>query len=886
MKLKVLIIVLLILAGIVFGEGRDSNTSKRLGAKALRSTETIVIDGRLSETVWQRMDNCFSNFLQRDPVEGAQPTERTEVRIAYDDEALYVGARMYDSHPDSIVARLSRRDNSSSSDIIYFYIDPYLDHRTGNYFGVNAAGTLFDGTLYNDDWSDNSWDGVWEAKSSIDSLGWVAEMRIPYSQLRFHKADSYVWAINVERMIQRKNEDDYITFTPKDGSGFVSRFPEIQGIEHITPPGRVELLPYIIGKAEYLRHDAEDPFIKNSRYTPGLGLDFKMGLGSNLTLNATVNPDFGQVEVDPAVVNLSDVETFYQEKRPFFIEGSSIFNFGRGGAVNYWGFNWPEPNLFYSRRIGRAPQGSLPDNDYSDVPSGAHILGAAKLTGKMSNNWNIGAISALTMRESAEMQYEGKKSTLEVEPLTYYGVYRAQKDFNDGRQGLGFLATQSSRFFKEDWLRSDINSSALALGLDGWTFLDSDKEWVISGYMEGTRVTGTKERITDLQMNSQHYLQRPDRKYIHVDSSATSLSGYAGRFYVVKQKGNFFVNTALGFIDPRFDVNDAGYMSRGDVINMHAGAGYKWTEPNKTFRYLELGGAFFRSYDFDKNIIWEGLFHFGSITFSNYYYANWNLAYNPRTISNRRTRGGPLTLNESGSQVNFYWHSDDRKGLVIGNGYDYYGSRDGSNQWDTYWEIQWRPGANFSISITPEFSGLVENTQWVDSYEDAAARATYGTRYIFAKMEQLTAAAGIRVNWIFTPQLSLQLYMQPLISSGDYTDFKMLSRPGSMDYDNYGKGNSTIVKDGDEYTVDADGAANPAEAYTFDNPSFNYKSLRGNAVLRWEYMPGSILYLVWTQNRDESDTDGQFKFGRSLNRLVNTRADNIFMMKFTYWFNM
>ncbi|HEX2960512.1 MAG TPA: DUF5916 domain-containing protein [Ignavibacteriales bacterium] len=886
MKLKLLVIIILILSGIVFGEGRDSNTLKRLGAKALRTSETIVIDGRLTEEVWKHNDNCFSNFTQRDPVEGAQPTEKTEIRIAYDDDALYVGARMYDSHPDSIVARLSRRDNSSSSDIIYFYIDPYLDRQTGNYFGVNAAGTLYDGTLYNDNWNDDTWDGVWEAKTNIDQTGWTAEMRIPYSQLRFQKAQSYIWAINVERMIQRKNEDDYITFTPKDGNGFVSRFPELQGIENISPSGRMEVVPYVIGKAEYLKHDKEDPFNKGSKYTPGLGVDIRTSLGSNLILNATVNPDFGQVEVDPAVVNLSDVETFYQEKRPFFVEGSSVFNFGQGGGTNYWGFNWPGPKIFYSRRIGRSPQGSLPDNDYSDVPAGAHILGAAKLTGRLGNNWNIGAISALTMREFADIQYEGKKSTLQVEPLSYYGVYRAQKDFNDGKQGIGFLATQVNRFFNDERLKSDINSSAQVLGLDGWTFLDGNKEWVVSGYVAGSNVNGTKERITDLQRNSQHYFQRPDVSYIHVDSSATSLTGYAGRFYLIKQKGNMFVNAAFGFITPEYDVNDAGFIGNADVINMHFGAGYKWTEPNRFFRYLELGGALFRNYDFGKTITWEGLFHFGSITLSNYYGANWNLAYNPQTISSRKTRGGPYALVAPGYQADFYWNSDNRKTFVFGNGYDYYGREDGSDQWDTYVELTWRPGANFSLSVSPQIERDIAQLQWVDAYDDAAAKATYGRRYIFAKMDQMTFSAGIRMNWIFTPQLSLQLYMQPLISSGDYTGLKSLSRARSMDYEKFGTGTSTISKNGNEYTVDADGTAGPAEAYTFDDPNFNYKSLRGNAVLRWEYKPGSILYFVWTQSRSDDEENGQFNFGRSLSRLVNTRGDNVFMVKFTYWFNM
>ncbi|MGE5439176.1 MAG: DUF5916 domain-containing protein [Bacteroidota bacterium] len=885
--MKFFTLCLLCISSIIYGSSRDSEAIKKLAARAARTSSMVTIDGELSEPVWQRQDNCFSNLIQRDPTEGAQPTERTEIRIAYDDEALYVGARMYDSRPDSIIARLGRRDDNVSSDMIYFFIDSYLDRRTGNYFGINAAGTLFDGTLYNDEWDDNSWDGVWEGSARIDDKGWTAEIKIPYSQLRFHKADQYVWGVDFKRIIQRKNESDYIVFTPKNGSGFVSRFPELDGIENIVPPGRIELVPYTIGKAEYLNHDENDPFNKGSKYTPGIGADLKVGFGSNLTLNATINPDFGQVEVDPAVVNLSDVETFYQEKRPFFVEGSSIFEFGFGGARNYWGFNWPGPNLFYSRRIGRSPQGSLPDNDYENVPAGAHILGAAKLTGKVWNNWNIGAVSALTMREHAEIQYEGKRSELEVEPLSYYGVFRMQRDFNEGRQGLGFITTYTNRFFKEQRLREDINSNAGVFGLDGWSFIDDDKAWVLTGWAAASRVTGSRERITELQRNSQHYFQRPDAAHLGVDSSATSLSGYAGRFYINKQKGNFFFNSAFGFLSPGFDVNDAGYNSRSDVINMHIGGGYKWTETSSFYRYLELGGALFRSYDFGKNVIWEGIFHFGTWNFLNYYSANWNLAYNPQTISNRGTRGGPLSLNPSGYQINLGLTSDSRKSWVFSNYYNYYGSSDGGDDWSIEFGAEWRPGANISVSLTPSFAHSLSITQWVDKFSDPAATATFGSRYVFARMDQTTVSAAIRLNWTFTPQLSLQLYMQPLISAGNYQGFKELARPGTMDYNVYGAyGASTIKKDGTEYTVDPDGAANPAGAFTFDDPSFNFKSLRGNAVLRWEYHPGSILYLVWTQSRSESEDDGNFNFGRSFNRLMNTRADNIFMVKFTYWFNM
>jgi hypothetical protein len=542
--MKLLALIALLPTAALSTESPDTLSTQHIQVHAVRLAEPIILDGVLAEGVWKSPDAVIA-FYQREPDEGKPASERTEVRVAYDDDAIYIGARMFDSAPDSIVARLGRRDVQTNSDELDVFIDPYHDHRDGFYFGVNAAGTLLDGVLYNDEWSDNSWDGVWEGKAHIDDQGWVVEMRIPFSQLRFKNQTVYTWGINFERDIGRKNERSFVVFTPKNGSGFVSRFPDLVGIERIEPPHRFEVLPYLTTRAEYTDHSMGDPFNSGSKYIPGTGADLKIGLGGNLTLDGTINPDFGQVEVDPAVVNLSDAETFFQEKRPFFIEGATTFDFGHGGSNNFWSFNWWEPTLFYSRRIGRAPQGELPSYDYADIPIGTHILGAAKLTGKVADSWNIGAIQALTGREYADFQSSGVRSHQEVEPLTYYGVGRAQRDFNDGRQGVGVLTTLALRNFSGQSLRDQINSSALVTGLDGWTFLDSDKTYVLTGWTALSRVAGNRTQMIALQESSRHYFQRPDATEVHVDSAATSLTGYAGRFMINKQKGNVVLNTAF-----------------------------------------------------------------------------------------------------------------------------------------------------------------------------------------------------------------------------------------------------------------------------------------------------------------------------------------------------
>lgn len=842
----------------------------------------VIIDGILNEPIWQNKPSVDA-FIQKEPTEGALPSERTEAYIAFDDEALYIAARMYDAHPDSIIARLTRRDNVVTADRLLIYLDPYHDQRSGFYFTINAAGILTDGILYNDDWNDNSWDAVWEGKACIDEKGWTVEVRIPFSQLRFKNTESQVWGINLKRIIARRNEEDNLIRVPKNENGFVSRFINLYGLDGIKPVSKIEILPYVTGKAEYLRHTPGDPFNDGSQYTPDIGADLKMGIGNNLTLNATVNPDFGQVEIDPAVLNLSDVETYYSEKRPFFTEGSSVFNFGNGGAGNFWSFNWGSPNLFYSRRIGRTPHGSAPGNaDFANVPSGTHILGAAKLTGKVWDDWNLGVIQGLTRREYADYQVNGVKAQAEVEPLAYYSVARLQREMNSSRQGIGILATYTGRNFKDESLADITNKSALTFGIDGWTSLDTSKTWVFTGYSEFSHVQGTKQQIISLQENSQHYFQRPDMSYIHVDSNRTALTGYAGRFYLIKQKGDLFINSAFGFISPEFDCNDLGFLSYANVINMHVGGGYDWTTPTSYYHFLELGLFYFRNLDYDWNKTAEGIFTYGNYQLPNYYFISWNYCYNPATINNRRTRGGPLSINPAGWQVNLSANSDDRKSLV-GNVsfFSYQAANENNIEYDLGFE--YRPASNIDVSISPFYNRELTNAMYVGTQGDKTATATYGSRYVFGTMDQKTIGAGIRLNWTFTPMLNLQLYVQPLLSTGTYSGIKELARPRSFMFNQYQ--NIQYNKDDNTYTIDPDGAG-PAGAFTINNPDFNFKSLRGNAVLRWEYMPGSVFYFVWTQSRSDVESTGDFSLRKSFSGLTDIHPDNIFAMKFTYWFNM
>jgi hypothetical protein len=882
MKVFKLIFLISALIDSAVSGSNDSLSTKNVIVQASRTSEIINIDGLLTESTWKTTVGV-SNFIQRDPLEGLEATERSEVFLAYDTDALYVAAILYDSSPDSIIARLARRDVGTNDDIFGVFLDPHYDRRSGYYFGVSAAGNQYDGVLFNDKWDDDSWDAVWESSVNINGEGWSCEFRIPFSQMRFEENEKHTWGVNFRRDISRKNEIDYLVYIPKNEQVFVSRFYDLVGIENIKTSNTMEILPYVIGKAEYIQHPAGDPFNDGSEYSPGAGGDIKISIGSNLKLNATINPDFGQVEIDPAVINLSDVETYYDEKRPFFLEGSTIFNFGQGGATNYWSFNWGNPQFFYSRRIGRTPQGSLPDADYSDVPLGTHILGAAKLTGKIGDNWTLGTIQAVTKKEFAEQQTDGNRSEIEVEPLTYYGVLRIQKEIAEGQQGIGGIATLTARKFDDERLMDEINKNAFTSGIDGWTFLDASRSWVFAGALGYTHITGTNERMIDLQSNSQHYFQRPDAKVIRLDSNATSLTGYGGRFVLNKQKGNFFFNSAFGFLSPGFDVNDIGFFYRADVINTHVGAGYFWSDPTELYRYFEFGGALFGNWDFDYNRTGGGVFHFASLQFLNYYWLNWQFGYYPESINNRLTRGGPLVLNPKGLEVNLNANTDSRKSWVVNLGYSFGGKLDYPFYWQLNAGLEIRPASNILVSISPFYQKDNEFSQWVDVFDDPTATNTYNKRYVFAQLDQNTFGAGIRLNWTFTPKLSLQIYMQPLISSGDYKDYKELAQSRTYEFNSYKI--SELEQSKEEFFVDPDGDG-PSQGFIISNPDFNYKSLRGNAVLRWEYLPGSVIYFVWTQTRTDLEDIGDFRIKKSFDRLVDAHPDNIFMIKFTYWFNI
>jgi hypothetical protein len=843
----------------------------------------IVLDGRLTEEPWLTAP-AAGDFRQRDPDEGQPATERTEVRVLFDDAAVYIGARLFDRTPADIVRRLSRRDEGIDADYVEILIDPRHDHLTGAVFTVSAAASRRDGIVHNDSWVDHSWDAVWDSAVSVDDQGWVAEVRIPFSQLRFPAGTSQTWGLNLARFIRRKNELAVWELVPKNESGMASRMGHLAGLDGIAPRRHLELLPY--GTAR-LGQDATvaaaDPFHGGLQGLGGTGLDLKWGVTSDLTVDATVNPDFGQVEVDPAVVNLSAFETFFQEKRPFFIEGSQTFgNFARNGANNNWGFNRSTPDFTYFRRIGRAPQGPA-NGEFVDRPTETTILGAGKLTGKTKNGWIIGVLDAVTSRESATVEAGGRRQEVEVEPTSNYLIARARRDVGE-RGGYGGIVTSVTRRFETLSLVDRLASSAHVAGADGYIFLDRRKDWVITGGFAGSWINGSAAAIEQLQRASARYYQRPDARHVRVDSTAHSLSGWDGEINLNKNSGDKRVNASLWGVSPGFDSNDAGFSTMSDRAGGHAVFTWQKPTPDRVTRSRWLGVAKFWTWNFNRELQSNGYATFTNATLLNYWEVGGNFFYFHRTDDDRGTRGGPSMQDPGGWFANLFMGTDRRKLISVGVNGGRSSNPEGGWNADASLEVTIKPSPRLTVSTGPSLNRSFGLAQYVTTVTDPTSAVTFGGRYVFGEIEQTQVVMTTRVAAIFSPTLSLQVYAQPLLAVGAYRNFKQLAVPRSFSFTRYGADAGTIAYDAasSTYAVDPDGAG-PAPRFTFGNPDFNFKSLRFNAILRWEWRLGSTFYAAFTQERVDFADAGTFRLGRDAGALFGAPSNNVFLVKVAYW---
>jgi hypothetical protein len=856
---------------------------------AFRLEQPVTLDGRLDDPAWQRPGE--TRLVQNDPDNGAPPRHPTEFWVAYDDEALHIAARLYDSAPDSIAARLGRRDSWPSSDWVFVNLDTFNDDRTAFSFSVNPAGVMGDSALYNDGWGDHSWDGVWQAATRVDDEGWCLEMRIPFSQLKFPDQEDQVWGMNFSRRILRYNERDELFHRPRGEGGYGSRFPDLVGIRGIAPDARAEIRAYGLVQAEMLDPDPDDPFQGDPQLSGNAGLDLKTALSNNLTLNATVNPDFGQVEVDPAVVNLSAYETYFPEKRPFFVEDANVFRFGQEGTRSNWNFNWMDPLLFYSRRVGRPPQISIDgDPDWIDRPQHATILGAAKLSGKVGQT-SVGAVTAITARERAHLQTDGVSSTQVVEPLTSYSVLRARWARPDGHRGLGGMITGTVRDLDDPQSQTALDRRALVAGVDGWTRLDDEGIWALKGYLAFSRVTGSAEAIDDLQTSSGHYYQRPDADHLDHDPNATTLQGWRGRLALNKESGSWRFNSALGYSSPGYEINDLGFLPYTDAINASLVGGYSWLEPNRVFRDQSLFLTTYQTWDTGGHRDNGGFGAFWWGTLANFWNLDAMVFFNPEHDDLRATRGGPRMRAPAYREARLGVSTDRRRAWSVGVSVRADRDDGGSRSASGSLSLDLDPLAALHLSVGPSYRWEHDDAQWYDAVDDPAMTATFGTRHVFADLEYRQFSLETRIDWTFTPRLTLQTYVQPLIATGRYSDLKELSRPGAYEFHRYGQdpGSSLVFDpDGDAdapYLVTPAGGTD-ADAFRLPDRDFNFKSLRVNLVLRWEYAAGSTFYLVWTQDRVDTGHPGEFRLGRDTRALLDAPGEDIVMVKVSRYFSL
>ena len=871
--------------------------------RAQRSTSPLQIDGRLDEEVWTAAP-AAGNFVQGEPIEGAPARHRTEVRVLYDEQALYVGARMYDDAPRAIARQLVRRDEGGQFDYLELSLDPDLDLRTGYLFQISAAGVQGDAYLFEDVRDDRSWNAVWESAVQVDDQGWTAELRIPLSQIRYlPSSNPQDWGINFTRRRVASNERSYFSLESRRRYGRVSVFGRLTGLELAQGVSRLELRPYVLTRGRTGPVEEGNPFQQPRDANASVGLDARYGIGANFTLDATVNPDFGQVEVDPAVINLSAFETFYPERRPFFVEDARIFDFGLSGGQN---------SLFYSRRIGRRPQrSSLGGASYVDVAEQTSILGAMKLTGRTAGGLSVGALAALTGREEGRAYFvrgDSLRSFL-AEPRSEYAVFGAQQELRGGATVVGGVLSMMHRNLPGDRSLDFLPSGAAYTGLN-FQHTWSRGAWAFWGFLAGSYTAGSEEAIIRLQRGPNHYRQRPDAWRLGVDSSATRLLGAEWRLQLERRSGRHWTGAVWAAQrTPGFEVNDAGYFQGSERLDGGVRASYQEITPGRVLRGYRLTAVTFHNWRHEalrepfSYAMWGDAHKAGSVsanadlTFLNYWGLNTGLSYAPEVSSEVPTRGGPLMIQPARVTYSLRGNTDRRARLTAVPSAQF--MRSTPQAWSSLLnlEVGYRPSSRVDIQVEPSLSRERDPRQYVATANDRSFTPTFGQRFIFADIDRTTFSLGTRLNVTFTPHLTLQLFAQPLLSAGEFVTYKQFSSAGTDQFDPFEEGTAVregasvrcaggrTCRDGDTRFVDFQGDG--VSDTSFRERDFRVRSLRGNSVLRWEYRPGSTLFLVWQQGRYFEDrAASEFAVRREFGRLLTQQPDNVLILKMNYWLSL
>jgi hypothetical protein len=847
--------------------------------KAARTETPPVIDGKVNDDCWENVGAWSGTFVQQQPDEGKPETEETRMKILYDDHNIYVAFRAYDSEPEKINRWLAPRDQLKG-DAVAILLDSYDDKRTGFCFVLTAGGTRVDflASNYNND--DYTWNAVWEGKVSNDDKGWYAEFRIPLTQLRYSNKDSeQEWGMAAIRIIDRKMETDHLHLVPRQNNGFVHSIGRLAGISNLPKSRRIEFSPYTSLKYSLSEKEDGNPYAIGSEWGFGAGLDGKIGLSSDFTLDFTVNPDFGQVEADPSTINLTAFETWYEEKRPFFMEGKNIFSM-------------MGEEMFYSRRIGSRPQWSPDDEEgrYSKTPKETHILSAVKVSGKSKKGLSLGILNSLTSKENSLITENGREYKMTAQPFTSYSVVRVQQDIKGGNTVVGGMLSSVNRSLNDDHLSSILTRNAYVGALDFEQYFRK-REYYVMGAVKYSNVEGSKEAITKLQRSPVHNFQREGALHVKVDESRTNLQGTTGSFLIGRggKNAKWVTEHRYMWASPGYEPNDMGYLEAADYKLVRGYVAYMENNPVGIFRNYHVDIFYRNVWDYSGTTTYNNAGIETNMTFKNKWYLYYGLFYEGQNVQNGMLRGGmPVRLNSR-------WGTDMSAGTDQAKKIwfkAYHGTCFGSVQrYAQYaWgEINYRPIPNLGLSARLEYDYMnmgLEYAATTDVFSNGDNVATTGQAYVLAARKQSIASLTLRMDYSITPNFSLQFYGNPFMSSGKYTKFKRATNTMDAEYSNRFRLLDdkvlTYHPDDNQYTVvEANG-----DTYKFDNPDFSFREFRFNLVARWEYRPNSILYLVWGQERSGSDSEYVSSFSQNTSALFKYHPNNVLMLKLNYWFSL
>ena len=830
-----------------------------------------VIDGDITDDAWDVVE-WSSDFTEKDPDEGTPPTYQTKFKIMYDKKFLYVAIRAYDAEPDKIESRLSRRDGFAG-DRVNIIIDSYHDKRTAFVFTTTAAGVKGEElTSQNGQNWDDSWNPVWYTDAKVDDEGWTAEMKIPFTQLRFGKAKEQIWGLNVNRTLFRKQERSLWQRIPNNQAGFISEAGELHGLIDLNPQKQFEVQPFTVTQYDKYPAETGNPFQDGSDFTANAGLDAKIGITNDLTLDLTVNPDFGQVEADPGAIALDGFQIFFREQRPFFVENSNIFDFRIGNGRD---------NLFYSRRIGRNPHNSpsLNPGEYANVPQNTTILSAAKFSGKTRNGLSVGVLESLTANEYATVrQVNGEERREIVEPMSNFFVARVQQDFNERNSFIGGIFTATNRFLHGNF--NALHKAAYSSGIDyqhNW----KNREYYIEGNMIFSHVMGSKEAIEKTQRSITRLFQRPGASHVEVDPNRTSLTGTGGRFEFGRAGGQKLrYNTGVIWRSPELELNDVGFLRNTDQVLQFVNVDYLWLVPNETFRNMSVNFEESSEYDFDGNLNRLRFELASNVNWINNERTRVGIGANFSRFNNFFLRGGPRWRSANSRYVFVSFNSDNGKKFSYNSRYTNAHSDEdvfARNRFNIGFNYQ--PFDAFNVSLNMELEKTKDRSQYVRT-------RTFGSdnRYVLGTMKNDELSTTLRFTYSINPNMSIQFYGQPFISRGRFSDFKYVNVAAAQRFSdrvNFYVPNQISLQNGD-YLIDEDIDGNVD--YSFENPDFNFVQLQTNLVARWEYIPGSELFLVWARGSVGNANADDGLFDSITDQVFNAPANDTFLIKLTYRF--